>query len=171
VSPSHAVPDPREAAWAAGTYPRPLSEGRSNNMRANRRTNTKPEIALRSALHRLGKRFRKDHRIEGGGVRVKADLVFTRQRLAVFVDGCFWHACPQHGRKPTTNEWYWDPKLQRNRERDERVTSELTDAGWTVLRVWEHVPVEEAVAQVLDRLDTSRITSTGPATPRRRGRR
>lgn len=163
VSPNRVVPvdespkpvelDRREAAWAAGTYPRPLNEGRSNNMRANRRANTKPEVALRSALHRLGKRFRKDHRVEAAGVRVKADVVFPRARVVVFVDGCFWHACPEHGRQPAVNEWYWGPKLARNRERDERVTAALTAAGWRVLRIWEHVPVEDAVADVVRCLD------------------
>lgn len=153
VSPNHAALDPREAAWTAGRYPRPLNEGRSNNMRANRRTDTKPEVALRSALHRLGKRFRKDHRVDAAGVRVKPDVVFTRARVAVFVDGCFWHACPEHGRKPAVNDWYWSPKLAGNKQRDERVNAALTAAGWRVIRIWEHVPIDEAVADIVRCLD------------------
>ena len=66
------------------------------------------------------------------------DFIFRRQRLAVFVDGCFWHACPKHGRKPGSNRAYWLPKLRRNRERDDDVKSSLRSAGWTVIRLWEH---------------------------------
>lgn len=117
-------------------------------MSANRRTNTKPELALRSALHGRGYRFRKDLRVEVPGVKVRPDIVFTRLRVAVFVDGCFWHACPEHGRAPTHNEWYWSPKLQRNVARDEKVTESLESAGWRVIRVWEHVAVDEAVTHV-----------------------
>ena len=76
---------------------------------------------------------------------VRPDVVFTRRRVAVFVDGCFWHVCPQHGRQPTTNEWYWTPKLRRNLDRDARVNAALAAAGWTVVRVWEHVSPSEAV--------------------------
>lgn len=79
---------------------------------------------------------------------MRPDIVFTRRRIAVFVDGCFWHACPEHGRPPRRNEWYWTPKLQRNVDRDAEVTQALEAAGWHVLRVWEHVPVEEAVSAV-----------------------
>jgi DNA mismatch endonuclease (patch repair protein) len=114
-------------------------------MRANRRTGTKPEVAVRSALHAAGHRFRKDFRLEATGVWVRPDVVFTRRRVAVFVDGCFWHVCPQHGRQPTTNEWYWTPKLRRNLDRDARVNAALAAAGWTVVRVWEHVSPSEAV--------------------------
>jgi DNA mismatch endonuclease (patch repair protein) len=79
---------------------------------------------------------------------VRPDLVFTKSRVAVFVDGCFWHVCPAHGRQPTHNEWYWTPKLRRNVERDRMADAALTAAGWTVLRIWEHVPAEDAVGLV-----------------------
>ncbi len=119
-------------------------------MRANRRTNTKPEIALRSALHRLGYRYRKDHRLDlGPGVRVRPDIVFTARKVAIFVDGCFWHACPAHGREPTVNEWYWSPKLRRNVERDRAADVALAAAGWRVVRLWEHMPLAEATAAVI----------------------
>ncbi|WP_285482834.1 very short patch repair endonuclease [Amycolatopsis sp. NBRC 101858] len=141
--------DARERAHAKGLYPAPSSEGRSRNMRANRRADTKPEVALRSALHRLGYRYRKDFRLDlPDGVRVRPDVVFTAKKVAVFVDGCFWHVCPQHGRQPTSNEWYWTPKLRRNVERDEVANEALVQAGWRVVRIWEHLPLDDAVAAV-----------------------
>jgi DNA mismatch endonuclease, patch repair protein len=106
-------------------------------MQANHGTDTKPEQAIRSALHRLGLRFRK-HQRPVAGIRCTADVVFPRSRVAVFVDGCFWHGCPQHGTRPKTNSHYWDAKLARNGERDRRNDVLLRDAGWTVVRVWEH---------------------------------
>lgn len=117
-------------------------------MAAIRRTGTKPEVALRSALHRLGYRFRKDYRFEVEGIKVRPDIVFTARRVAVFVDGCFWHVCPKHGREPTRNEWYWSPKLRRNVERDRAADAALTAGGWTVIRIWEHVSLSEAVDAV-----------------------
>ena len=118
-------------------------------MRAIRRTNTKPELALRSALHRAGYRFRKDHRLDlDAGARVRPDIAFTARRVAVFVDGCFWHACPEHGRNPEVNDWYWAPKLRRTVERDRAADAALADAGWQVVRIWEHVPLPDALAAV-----------------------
>jgi DNA mismatch endonuclease (patch repair protein) len=128
------------------------SAGRRRNMRAIRRRDTKPEIALRSALHRAGFRYRCDFRIDLPVGRVRPDIVFTRRRVAVFIDGCFWHSCPTHGSSPKANEAYWSPKLARNRERDIRNTDLLKQAGWKVVRVWEHVPTDaamRAVAEVL----------------------
>lgn len=117
-------------------------------MRGNRRVDTRPEVALRSALHRRGHRFRKDHVICVGAIRINADLVFTRSRLAVFVDGCFWHVCPIHGRAPGRNRDYWGPKLSRNVERDRRNDAALRGSGWRVLRIWEHEPLDRAVRHV-----------------------
>jgi DNA mismatch endonuclease, patch repair protein len=130
-------------------YPAPLNEGRSRNMQGNRRRDTGPELALRSALHRAGYRFRVDLRLDFAGVRVRPDVVFTKRKVAIFVDGCFWHCCPEHGRQPTTNEWYWSPKLTRNRQRDARNTAALSAAGWTVVRLWEHETVPDAVDRVV----------------------
>jgi DNA mismatch endonuclease Vsr len=118
-------------------------------MQANRRANTKPEVALRSALHRMGFRYRKDFRLDLGAVKVRPDIVFTAKKVAVFVDGCFWHVCPEHGRQPTTNEWYWAPKLRRNMERDQRVNAALKAAGWQVVRLWEHEDLSTAIAAVV----------------------
>jgi DNA mismatch endonuclease (patch repair protein) len=124
-------------------------------MKSNRRTDTKPEVSLRSALHRLGLRFRKDHRIDVEGVRVRPDIVFPRARVVVFVDGCFWHRCPQHGQMPRANRGYWEPKLARNVERDRQADVMLGAAGWTVVRVWEHETLEASVALITAALAAS----------------
>lgn len=130
-------------------YPEPTSEAATRIGKANRRVNSKPEVRLRSALHARGLRFRKDLLVRVEGLRVHPDIVFTRRRLAVFVDGCFWHGCPTHQHVPKTNREYWVPKLQANEARDRRVDVALLNAGWSVLRIWEHVPIDEAVASVL----------------------
>jgi DNA mismatch endonuclease (patch repair protein) len=118
-------------------------------MKGNRRVNTKPELAIRAALHARGLRYRKDYLIRAGSARVKPDLVFTRRRVAVFVDGCFWHSCPDHGTTPQVNTDYWGPKLARNQDRDQQVTESLTASGWRVIRLWEHVSASEAVDRII----------------------
>lgn len=118
-------------------------------MRSNRRADTRPERRVRSLLHRQGYRFRKDAPIAVADGSVRADIVFPRARLAVFIDGCFWHCCPEHGTRPNANNDYWGPKLDRNVERDRLTGNRLRDAGWTVLRVWEHAPADEAVAEIV----------------------
>jgi DNA mismatch endonuclease (patch repair protein) len=131
-------------------------------MRANRRVDTKPELALRSALHRQGYRFRKDYRLDlAAGARVRPDIAFTARRVAVFVDGCFWHACPEHGRNPAVNEWYWAPKLRRTVERDRAADAALAAAGWRVVRIWEHVPLAEAMAAVTVALAAGGVAGPG----------
>ena len=101
-----------------------------------------------------GYRFRKDYRLDlDAGARVRPDIAFTARRVAVFVDGCFWHVCPEHGRNPGVNEWYWAPKLRRTVERDRAADAALTAAGWRVVRIWEHVPLTDAVAAVTAALD------------------
>ena len=124
-------------------------------MQGNRRADTLPEIRLRQALHGSGLRFRKDFVVRAGDARAKADIVFTRQRVAVFVDGCFWHGCPTHCRIPTRNRPYWEAKIGRNRERDERISAALMASGWAVVRIWEHEPIDEAVARVLASMSAS----------------
>ena len=139
-------------------------------MKANRRTDTKPELALRHALHRLGYRYRKDYRLDlDSGRRVRPDIAFTARKVAVFVDGCFWHACPEHGSKPRANEWYWGPKLIKNVERDRVNDAALILAGWTVVRLWEHVPLDEAVTTVVTALTATGLTAA-PPDARRPGR-
>lgn len=117
--------------------------GVRRSMQSNRRCDTKPERQLRSHLHRNGLRFRKDLLIRADGLSVRADVVFPARRVAVFVDGCFWHQCPEHATMPKTNSEFWEPKLQRNVERDRQVNRALTQSGWTVIRCWEHeTPLE-----------------------------
>lgn len=122
-------------------------------MQGNRRRDTAPEVALRSALHARGLRFRKDFRLAGLATCPRPDVVFTKPHVAVFVDGCFWHSCPTHGRPPGSNTEYWGPKLRRNIERDRANDAALRDAGWTVVRLWEHVPLIDAVETILRALD------------------
>jgi len=123
-------------------------------MRGNRKRDTKPEKALRSSLFRRGLRYRVNYPIRATeGVRaIRADIVFTSVKLAVFVDGCFWHRCPAHGTRPRRNSHYWDAKLQRNVERDRHYDGILSEAGWTVLRFWEHEDPDKAAAIVENRL-------------------
>jgi DNA mismatch endonuclease (patch repair protein) len=121
-------------------------------MRSNRRRDTHPELALRRLLHARGLRYRVDALVRTARRLVRPDVVFTRRRLAVFVDGCFWHQCPEHGTRPKDPTGYWTPKLQRNVERDAQTTEALEAEGWSVLRIWEHVPAAEAAMIVVDRL-------------------
>jgi DNA mismatch endonuclease (patch repair protein) len=107
------------------------------------------ERALRSALHAEGLRFRLHRRIEG----VTVDIVFLGPKVVVFVDGCFWHGCPKHATFPKSNQDYWLPKLAENKERDKRQSKRLREAGWNVIRVWEHdcsPPAPRVVARIAD---------------------
>jgi DNA mismatch endonuclease, patch repair protein len=114
-------------------------------MAAVKRANTQPEIRLRSALHTAGYRFRKDLPIRIGGRLIRPDIAFTKSRVAVFVDGCFWHSCPTHGEIPVTNAMFWKTKLEANAGRDLQQTRLLSEAGWLVVRIWEHEPLAFAV--------------------------
>src|SRR5262249_52937027 len=141
------------ALGSVGDYPAPSSPGRPANMRAIRRTNTKPEIALRSALHRQGYRFRKDLRLVlNEGAKPRPDIALTARRAAVFVERCFCRGGREHGRDRTVNQWYWAAKLRRNVERDRAADAALAAAGWRVVRIWEHVAITDAVAAVVAEL-------------------
>ncbi len=107
-------------------------------MKSNRRADTKPEVAMRSMLHRAGLRFRKDRYIKFERRGVKADVVFPSARVVLFVDGCFWHRCPEHATMPTRNYDYWHAKFRRNMERDRANNEQLQALGWRVVRIWEH---------------------------------
>lgn len=107
-------------------------------------------------LHAAGRRFRVDYRITAGEDSVSADIVFTRQRVAVFCDGCYWHGCPRHGRLPNTNQHYWRPKLLRNKIRDRTATRALRSAGWRVLRFWEHESPQSIVRRIERMLEEAR---------------
>lgn len=125
----------------------PPSRETVQRMRSQRRRDTKPELALRRELHRRGRRFFVD-RAPLAQVRRRADLVFPTPQVAVFVDGCFWHACPQHGRVPRSNTAWWRDKLTGNAARDEDTDLRLVAQGWRVVRVWEHEPVSAAADRV-----------------------
>ncbi|GAA4892256.1 very short patch repair endonuclease [Tessaracoccus lubricantis] len=127
-----------------------------------RSKDTTPELRLRQRLHRLGYRYRVNARPEQD-LRYTADLIFTRARVAVFVDGCFWHGCPEHFVTPKTRTDFWLAKIDGNSARDRISTHALEEAGWTVVRIWEHVPVEEAVAMVTAAVEQAR---RGPGSSR-----
>lgn len=117
-------------------------------MAAVRGRDTKPEVALRRALHSAGLRYRVNYRVELPGIRVRPDIAFTRRKVAVFVDGCFWHRCPEHATAPKDNARFWSAKLARNVARDRKQDAALGAAGWKVIRVWEHEPAAEAAERV-----------------------
>ncbi len=112
---------------------------------------TRPELLLRKELHRRGLRYFVDWPVLDG-LRRRADIVFPRKKLAVFVDGCFWHSCPQHATRPKNNAKWWEQKLSRNVERDRDTDTRLAAAGWQSVRVWEHDAPEAAADVVEDRL-------------------
>jgi len=116
-------------------------------MQGNKRRDTRPETAIRSAVHRRGLRYRVDDQ-PLPRLRRRADLVFRSTKVAVFVDGCLWHGCPEHCRVPETHNEYWSEKIARNVRRDRDTNQRLQEAGWLPLRVWEHDDPEEAADRV-----------------------
>jgi DNA mismatch endonuclease (patch repair protein) len=116
-------------------------------MRGNRAEDTRPERALRSLLHRRGLRFRKHYALLERG-KCRADVAFPGARLAVFVDGCFWHGCPVHGSRPRTNGSYWNAKIERNIARDREYDALLGVAGWRILRIWKHEDPLDAALRI-----------------------
>lgn len=118
--------------------PRPSSENARRTMLANSRKDTAPEIAIRQRLHAAGLRYRVDYSADQTDPRRRTDIVFSRAKVAVFIDGCFWHGCPVHLVPPKRNAEYWGPKIERNMARDRSSTERLRESDWTVLRFWEH---------------------------------
>jgi len=108
---------------------------------------TEPEMKLRSALHKLGLRFRKDCNLESK-LKIKADIVFPKPQVCVFVDGCFWHGCPLHFKVPKTHSAWWKEKIDDNKRRDLRQTRALKRRGWKVLRLWEHEITEKRLSKI-----------------------
>jgi DNA mismatch endonuclease, patch repair protein len=121
--------------------------GTRKSMQANKGRDTKPERALRSAVHALGLRYRVNAR-PLKAVRRTADLVFTKAKVAVFLDGCFWHGCPEHHTVAATNASFWSEKVETNRRRDRDTDAKLAEVGWTVVRVWEHEDPTESALRV-----------------------
>jgi len=135
---------------ASGTMPRRPSKPSAvttQRMRNQAQRDTAPEMALRRELHRRGLRYR-IHRRPVPNIRREADVVFPRQQVAVLVDGCWWHQCPQHATLPKSNVAWWKAKLDRNVARDRETDRLLTDAGWQVVRIWEHEIPEAAADKV-----------------------
>lgn len=128
-SESKAAPS-RAESWAS-------TPGSRASMQSNRGRDTTPELAVRRRLHAMGLRYRVSVR-PVPTLRRTADIVFTRARIAVFIDGCFWHGCPEHYQAPVRNGDFWLAKRTRNRERDAETDAAITAAGWTPLRFWEH---------------------------------
>lgn len=136
----------RRPSSAADSYA--SSAGVRSRMQLQRTRDTAPELAVRRVLHAMGLRYRVD-RQPLRGLRRRADLVFGPTRVAVFIDGCFWHGCPLHGNpRPAANGWYWPDKIRRNQARDADTDERLRAAGWVVVRAWEHEPPGE-VADVI----------------------
>jgi DNA mismatch endonuclease (patch repair protein) len=131
-----------------------------NVMRANRRRDTRPELAVRQRLHALGLRYRVACRPLPDR-RWTADVVFTRVRVAVFIDGCYWHGCPEHFSPPRTNTSYWGPKIERNKARDAQVDAALDAAGWIVVRAWEHEPASDVADRIASVVSTQRQEALG----------
>lgn len=136
-----------------------VSTAEGRHLSGRRKTDTAPEIALRRALHAAGARFRLHRRLAKG---CTPDIVLPGRRLAVFVDGCFWHSCPTHGRKsPWTgpNASRWEDKMRRNQERDGNASATASELGWRVARVWEcqvKADPEAAAWEVLQAAATER---------------
>ena len=130
-------------SWASSTAVRA-------SMKGNRRRDTRPELAVRRRLHAMGLRYRVDFAPLSEARRLRADIVFTRARVAVFIDGCYWHKCPDHYRPARGNADFWTAKIEGNRERDALSNAALRDAGWTVLRFWEHEKPEQVVPVIAE---------------------
>ncbi|MFF3211306.1 very short patch repair endonuclease [Streptomyces sp. NPDC002886] len=122
------------------------------------------EMALRRALHAAGLRYRV-HRRPAKGVRREADIVFGPTRVAVFVDGCFWHGCPEHVTWPRRNAEFWRAKIEGNRARDRDTDARLAESGWLSLRVWEHESPDEAAVRIAE-VVAERRAGRDPVSPR-----
>ncbi|WP_433320149.1 very short patch repair endonuclease [Micromonospora chersina] len=141
-----------ESSWAS-------SIGVRKSMQANTGRDTKPELALRRAVHALGLRYYVNRR-PIKAVRRTADLLFPKLKLAVFLDGCFWHGCPEHHTVAKTNAPFWAEKVATNRRRDADTNERLASQGWTVIRIWEHEPVADAAARIAETVAARRGTSS-----------
>lgn len=140
--------NPRQAPPASDEHAR-------LTMRANRRRDTLPELKVRALLHRAGLRYRVDYPPLPTLKRRRADIVFTRRKIAVFIDGCYWHGCPEHYVLPKRNTDYWTEKIRRNQERDTETDAALLEAGLQPLRFWEHDDPREVAQTVIEAVQMS----------------
>ena len=127
--------------------PKASSAAAKKRMQSTRQKNTSAEVRLRSELHRLGLRFRLNKRLIPK-LRRTVDIVFSKIRLAVFVDGCFWHGCPQHATCPKSNSQFWLDKIKTNMQRDLDTNRRLEELGWKVIRIWEHEDPKDAAQKI-----------------------
>lgn len=132
----------RRGSWASSPLVRRI-------MQANRAAETGPERRIRSLLFRMGLRYRKQYPAPPNG-RSRIDIAFPRERVAVFINGCFWHGCPEHATWPKRNAEYWSAKVLANRQRDASIDAALSEAGWLVLRIWEHEDPSTAAARIAE---------------------
>ncbi|MEV5192425.1 very short patch repair endonuclease [Streptomyces clavifer] len=133
----------------------PSSRGVSARMSRQASKNTGAELAVRRLLHSAGLRYRVEYPVPGMSRR-RIDVAFPRAKVAVLIDGCFWHGCPQHATQPKTNADWWRHKLDRNMARDRETTEHMRAMGWTVLRFWEHTPATEVAATVYDEVNRAK---------------
>lgn len=123
-------------------------------MKAAKPRNTAPEIAVRNILEGMGLSFEVDSYLREG-LRRRADIAFRSNKVAIFVDGCFWHGCPVHGTWPKANSEFWRLKIEKNKERDRDTDRRLTEAGWNVVRIWEHEDPDDAASRIVSLLSKS----------------
>ena len=148
---------PPEGSWAS-------SPANRRSMLGNRHRDTRPELAIRALVHADGLRYRVAAK-PIPEMRRTADLVFRPTRVAVFVDGCFWQGCPDHFRLPKTNSEYWREKIGRNKDRDRETDNRLHDAGWAVLRFWEHEAPSDCAKAVIDLVVSRRAAESSQRKP------
>ncbi|QMW64920.1 very short patch repair endonuclease [Mumia sp. ZJ1417] len=144
-------PARRAESWASTPAVR-------RSMLSNRSRDTKPEIAVRRLVHAAGLRYRVDFR-PLAGLNRRADIVFPGLKIAIFIDGCFWHGCPEHHTVAESNGEYWASKVTRNRARDRETDHALESYDWLVLRAWEHEPAEEVAQRVIDAVQARRTNA------------
>lgn len=137
--------------------PAASSQAALKRMKSTRRRDTAPEVALRTILFRMGLRYRVDTK-PLRSLRRKADILFTQAKVAVYIDGCFWHGCPLHATWPKENAEFWRQKIEANQRRDADTAHQLQQAGWTVLRVWEHEASEMAAERVYSTVQAARAS-------------
>jgi DNA mismatch endonuclease (patch repair protein) len=151
----------RRTSSVASQRPRTPADAQAlKRFTTQRRRDTQPELAIRRLVHAKGLRYLVDAPLPLKGVRRRADLSFTRARIAVFIDGCYWHSCPIHATQPKANAEWWAAKLAANQLRDRDTDGRLEDAGWIVLRIWEH----ELPADAADKVELAvrtRLTVVG----------
>ncbi|MEU1197280.1 very short patch repair endonuclease [Streptomyces sp. NPDC005813] len=163
-------PDPSQTAWVPPEGSWASSAARRRNMQAIRSRDTTPERLVRRLVHARGLRYRVAAR-PLSDLRRTADMVFRPAKVAVFIDGCYWHGCPEHYVSPKTNPGYWSGKVARNMARDRDTDERLRAAGWLVLRFWEHEAAEECSEAIWHAVTSRRQTSPGstPDTPTEQG--